>query len=237
MVKPDGYLLYSTCTYSIEENELTVLSFLKRHEEFSVAEVSPELIKVTRPGFANGAEGTGIERTRRFYPHVSRGEGQYVALLKKDGAQYKPKINYKDAAKEPRADEKRIALDFLRENLEHIPDGRIAKCGENLVFIQHGCPVPERGVFMSGVCLGEIKGKLLIPHHQFFSAFGNLFKNKVALTRTDERVDKYLAGEEIDDTASLKGWCAVFFEGSSLGGGKASGGKIKNHYPKGLRTR
>ena len=29
----------------------------------------------------------------------------------------------------------------------------------------------------------------------------------------------------------------VFFEGASLGGGKASGGKIKNHYPKGLRTR
>ena len=57
------------------------------------------------------------------------------------------------------------------------------------------------------------------------------------LTRKDERVEKYIAGEEIDTTENIKGWCAVFFEGASLGGGKASGGKIKNHYPKGLRTR
>ena len=235
MVKPDGYLLYSTCTYSMEENELTVLSFLKRHEEFSVAEVSPELIKVTRPGFANGAEGTGIERTRRFYPHVSRGEGQYVALLKKDGAQYKPKINYKDAAKEPRADEKRIALDFLRENLEHIPDGRIAKCGENLVFIQHGCPVPEHGVFMSGVCLGQIKGKLLIPHHQFFSAFGRLFKRRVELD--EQMAQKYLLGEELPASSCEKGYCAVTFLGVPMGGGKISDGRLKNHYPKGLRNK
>ena len=88
---------------------------------------------------------------------------------------------------------------------------------------------------MSGVLLGEIKGTTLVPHHQFFSAYGDLFKSRVDLTRDDPRTEKYLAGEEID--ADAKGWCAVFFEGSTLGGGKASGGKVKNHYPKGLRTR
>ena len=52
-----------------------------------------------------------------------------------------------------------------------------------------------------------------------------------------ERVEKYLAGEEIESGENMKGWCAILFEGAALGGGKASGGKIKNHYPKGLRTR
>ena len=90
---------------------------------------------------------------------------------------------------------------------------------------------------MSGVMLGEIKGSTFVPHHQFFSAYAELFRCKLNLVRGDERVEKYLAGEEIESGENMKGWCAILFEGAALGGGKASGGKIKNHYPKGLRTR
>ena len=90
---------------------------------------------------------------------------------------------------------------------------------------------------MSGVLIGQIKGSVLVPHHQFFSAYGGLFKNRIELTRCDERVKQYLSGEEIEAEEKMKGWCSVFFEGAALGGGKASDGKIKNHYPKGLRTR
>ena len=90
---------------------------------------------------------------------------------------------------------------------------------------------------MSGVMLGEIKGSTFFPHHQFFSAYADLFRAKVELTNGDERVEKYLRGEEIEADGGVKGWCAVLFEGAALGGGKASSGKVKNHYPKGLRTR
>ena len=90
---------------------------------------------------------------------------------------------------------------------------------------------------MSGVLIGEIKGSTFFPHHQFFSAYADLFRHREDLKRGDARVEKYLAGEEIETQGAAKGWCAVMFEGASLGGGKASGGKIKNHYPKGLRTR
>ena len=52
-------------------------------------------------------------------------------------------------------------------------------------------------------------------------------------------VDKVVFnGEEIDAPEDAKGgWCVITYKGSSLGGGKISGGKIKNHYPKGLRNR
>ena len=90
---------------------------------------------------------------------------------------------------------------------------------------------------MSGVLIGEIKGSTFFPHHQFFSAYAELFRNKENIMRGDERIEKYLAGEEISASGNLKGWCAILFEGAALGGGKASSGKIKNHYPKGLRTR
>ena len=126
---------------------------------------------------------------------------------------------------------------FFKEALTTTPNGRVVKIGENITLVSHSCPIPRGSVFMSGVLVGEIKGSTLVPHHQFFSAYGELFKSKVMLSRADARVAKYVAGEEIDDDSNIKGWCAVFFEGAPLGGGKASGGKIKNHYPKGLRTR
>ena len=53
---------------------------------------------------------------------------------------------------------------------------------------------------------------------------------------TDPRTAAWLRGEEIDAATAQNGWCAVLVDGFPLGGGKVSGGRIKNHYPKGLRN-
>lgn len=239
LVKPGGYLLYSTCTYSPEENEESLADFLAKNPDFALVKVKDELIERTRPAIRRYAKSVeNIEYARRFYPHVSDGEGQFLALMQRDkNTNIKQRILYKDEAKPLSKQESAIVSAFFKEALREAPEGRVVKVGENISVISHDCPIPRGSVFMSGVLLGEIKGTTLVPHHQFFSAYGDLFKNKVELTRIDERTEKYLAGEEIDADANLKGWCAVFFEGAPLGGGKASGGKIKNHYPKGLRTR
>ena len=239
LVKPGGYLLYSTCTYSPEENEENLGDFLDKNPDFALVKVKDELIERTRPAIRRYAKSVeNIEYARRFYPHVSDGEGQFLALMQRDkNTNIKQRILYKDEAKPLSKQESAIVSAFFKEALREAPEGRVVKVGENISVISHDCPIPRGSVFMSGVLLGEIKGTTLVPHHQFFSAYGDLFKNKVDLTRIDERTEKYLVGEEIDADASVKGWCAVFFEGAPLGGGKASGGKIKNHYPKGLRTR
>jgi 16S rRNA C967 or C1407 C5-methylase (RsmB/RsmF family)/NOL1/NOP2/fmu family ribosome biogenesis protein len=239
LVKPGGYLLYSTCTYSPEENEENVEDFLIANPDFHLVKVKDAIIENTRPGLSRFAEKIdNIEYTRRFYPHVSDGEGQFLALMQRDeNSDVKQRMLYKDEAKQLSKQESTVVLQFFKEALESAPHGRVVKVGENIVLVGHKCPIPKGSVFMSGVMLGEIKGTTLVPHHQFFSAYGELFKNKIYLGRDDSRVEKYIAGEEIDEYDGLKGWCAVFFEGAALGGGKASGGKIKNHYPKGLRTR
>ena len=239
LVKSGGYLLYSTCTYSPEENEENVDGFISKNPDFRLVKVKAELIEKTRPAMKRYAPNTdNIEYARRFYPHVSDGEGQFLALMQRDGySDTKQRILYKDEAKALSKQESAIVTSFFKEALSEIPKGRVVKVGENITIVSHGCPIPRGSVFMSGVLLGEIKGSTLVPHHQFFSAYGELFKHKEMLSRTDERVAKYLAGEEIDARSDIKGWCAVFFEGAPLGGGKASSGKIKNHYPKGLRTR
>lgn len=229
-VREGGYLLYSTCTYSPEENEGVVADFLKDHPNFSLCTVREELISATADGIM------GMKEARRFYPHKTPGEGQFIALMKKgENTDEMPTILYKESIKLPTKDELAVVTKFLKENLSATPSGRIIKWGEQLALIPHDLPIPPYSVFMPGVMLGEVKKGNFFPHHQLFSALGDLFLRKENLTGDDQRVQKYLRGEEID-TDLPGGWCAVLYEGIPLGGGKASNGRIKNHYPKGLRN-
>ena len=231
-VKAGGYLLYSTCTYSVEENEGVVERFLANHPEFSLACVKDELKAVTADGLGK------FKEARRFYPHKSRGEGQFIALLKKDeNSEDLPTILYKDSVKSPSKADEAVARAFLKDNLINGFSGRIISVGEQLALVCHDLPLPPYSVFMGGVLLGEVKKGILFPHHQFFSAYGADMKRKVELKRGDARVEKYLGGEEIDTDITDGGWCAVTYEGVALGGGKISGGRVKNHYPKGLRNK
>ena len=145
-------------------------------------------------------------------------------------------FKFKSGIKAPTKEEIKAIEDFFKQNLSEAPSGAIAKYGENLVLISHDVPIPPSKVFSAGVLIGEIRGKLLYPSHQFFSAYGSLFKRKVELSYDD--AGKYLAGEELADNTGLdSGYCAVNYNGSTIGGGKISDGRIKNHYPKGLRIR
>lgn len=238
LVKNGGTLLYSTCTFSVEENEDNVLWFLNEHEDFTLLPVKETLLPYTAPAVVkDGAPDELSVCARRFYPHIAKGEGQFVALFKKSGTAGEGEFLYKDRSIEPSKTELNAAYDFLRDTLVKIPDARITKQGENLVLISHGCPVPPKSVFLSGVLLGEMRGKLIFPSHHFFSAYGELFKNKIDLDPCDEKLEKYLRGEEIPAPKDMKGWCAVCVSGITIGGAKASCGTAKNHYPKGLRNK
>ncbi len=230
-VKEGGYLLYSTCTYSMEENEGVVADFLASHNDFSLCEVSQKLKSATADGI------NGMNETRRFYPHLTKGEGQFIALMKKDeNSGILPTILYKENVKSPSKDEIAVVKKFLSDSMQGEISGRLIKWGEYIALIPHDLPIPPYSVFMPGVMLGEVKKGNFFPHHQFFSTYGKNFIKQENLTRDDQRTEKYLRGEEIDTAIAENGWCAVLYEGVSLGGGKISNRKIKNHYPKGLRN-
>ena len=230
-VKDGGYLLYSTCTYSREENEGVISEFLSSHPNFELCEVSESLKASTAPGI------DGMSKTRRFYPHIAKGEGQFIALMKKsEKCGNLSTILYKENIKPLTKQELSVLEKFISENLTSCPKGRFIKWGNEIAYIGHSLPIPPNSVFMPGVLVGEIKKDILFPHHQFFSVFGKDFKRRANLEKGDTRVEKYLRGEEIEYELDKNGWCAVLYEGASLGGGKFSGGRIKNHYPKGLRN-
>ena len=230
-VKDGGYLLYSTCTYSKEENEDVVAVFLERHPDFTLRPVREELVSSTADGL------DGMVEARRFYPHIARGEGQFVALMqKRENAGNMPTILYKESLKSPSKEEIAVVKKFISENISGDLAGRIIKWGEYIALLPHDLPIPPYSVFMPGIMLGEVKKGNFFPHHQLFSAYGNRFRLREMLTREDSRVEKYLRGEEIEAKCQGGGWCAVIYEGVALGGGKVSSGRLKNHYPKGLRN-
>lgn len=238
LVRAGGYLLYSTCTYAPEENEMIITEFLKRHTDYSLTKVTDALIEKTAPAIKfEDRFIENIEFARRFYPHRAEGEGQFIALIRRsEDIPEKPKILYKDSAKPLTKEEDGIVRDFFKKNLKSEPKGRAVKVGDGIVILSHDVPVPQKSVFSAGVLLGNIEKRILFPHHQFFSAYGDLFIRQEHLCKGDARVEKYLRGEEIDaKDFTDSGYCSVIYRGASLGGGKASGGKIKNHYPKGLR--
>lgn len=236
LVKDGGYLLYSTCTYSLEENEMTVDKFLIRHPDFHICDVKSELRSVTADGIEfDGAMSTILYKTRRFYPHRAKGEGQYVALLKRTAPNEREKILYKDTSERPSNAEMAAIEEFFKKNLVKAPSAAIRKYGEKLVLISHGVPLPPRSVFSSGVLIGEIKHGQLFPSHQFFSAYGELFIRKFELSENTQALKNYLCGLQIELDCEEGGWCVVCYKGAVIGGGKISGGKMNNHYPKGLR--
>ena len=143
----------------------------------------------------------------------------------------------KNGEKQPTKEEIAAIRAFFGDALIEAPSGRIVKLGENLTLIEHDYPLPERGLFMGGILIGEYRSGALRPHHQLFSALGRLFKRQLELSGDPARLEKYLDGEEIDAPELSPGWCVVTLSGAPIGGGKVSGGRLKNHYPKGLRNK
>ncbi|MGN0486554.1 MAG: hypothetical protein ACI4GB_04905 [Acutalibacteraceae bacterium] len=231
-VKRGGYILYATCTFSLQENEMTVNAFLQRHPEFELEPVKDTVRKVTADGvFFDGCRCTNIKECRRFYPHLARGEGQFMALLH---SQAEPMRETSAVMKREKADG--LVIDFLSSILTDFD--------RDSVFLYNGKPVMYSGdlsvnpgaAFSLGVTVGEIKKNYLQPHHQFFMAMGRHFRNQIELEADSEDMKKYLHGEEIVADCD-NGWAVVTTHGCALGGVKVSSGRCKNHYPKGLRTK
>lgn len=233
-VREGGRLLYSTCTFSEEENEETVSAFLAAHPDFALVPVAEAVRAVTAPGIAAEGRHPDITLTRRYYPHLAPGEGQYIALLeRRAGGVGGP--TFRDACPALPKGEEAAVRAALSELLTEVPS-RIVRQGDTYLAPPEGMPLPPRGLLRAGVALGSFSGKVFLPHHQLASAMGNRFRNQLLLKKGDPRVAAYLHGEEIAADPALRGFSAVLYEGIPLGLAKCSGGRAKNHYPKGLRA-
>lgn len=218
MLKPGGYMVFSTCTFSPLEDEGTIQYFLEKHPEFE------------------------LEKEIRLWPHQVKGEGHYVTLLhKKEDAgtltgfsggaamhnYQKPKgvDSFFDFLKEAQIslkfDEKRLSLQgdhlyYLPENMIDTSGLRLLRCGWYLGNIKKNRFEPS-GAFAVGLKKSECGQVIDIAYD-------------------DPMAVKYLKCETLEvENVKGKGWYLVCASGYPLGWGKLANGTLKNKYPAGWR--
>lgn len=239
MLRPGGKLVYSTCTFSPDENEAVLDEFLKRHPEFNLLPFpNAHLFSAGRPEWGKGR--ADLTLAVRLWPHRLRGEGHFAALLEKtDGTESQL------APLRVKAPSEAVSLyrDFARDNLaggfpqaDWPQDGRFLVQGEHLYLLPANLPALKGLKWVRpGLHLGELKKNRFEPSHTLAMALkGANAVRKIRLQPDDPRVRRYLRGE----TFSLEqsdGWTLVCVLDYPLGWGKAVNRTLKNHYPKGLR--
>ena len=233
MLAPGGKIVYSTCTFAPEENEMMVAQFIEKHPEYRI--VKPDVHKYFSPGRPQWADGNyALADTMRLFPHKLKGEGHYVAVMEKtegDTARVKlaKTVNDKKVLEE--------WYKFTKATLKGIEFGNFYLFGSTLYSLPENTPdFSKLKVLRAGLQLGEIKKGRFEPSHSLAMALKpENVKECENMELTDERVEKYLTGNEITTENDTRGWRLVAIDGYSAGWGKCDGNVIKNHYPKGLR--
>lgn len=229
MLKPSGYIMYSTCTFSIDENE-RVVEYMAEHYDMEICDI-PKLAMLS----SGVGSYRGIEKCRRIFPHIHKGEGHFAALLRKSGSvcdtkekQYK---KTKNTALSAAVD---LWREFEAETLNVKCEGEFVLFGDNLYLMPAELDIDKLRVVRCGLHLGTVKKNRFVPAHALSHAFDiHAYKNTAEFDVSAPELKKYMRGEIIP--GNVTGWCVIAARGAGIGWGKASGGMIKNHYPKGLR--
>lgn len=225
-LRPGGVMVYSTCTFSKEENEETIKAFLKENPDFELMDSNENFGRPTLSG-----------KAIRIYP-MDGGEGHFAAKLKKKESDFGYSCSF--ALPTPKKKIPTAVMDFLEDIFKDTSSYEKLFIKEDKVFVLPDiCPdLQGTHAIRAGVFAGTIKKNYFEPSHALFtSANINNVKRVVDLDLNDAYVLKFLKGEEIPVDQSIKGYAALAVNGIILGFGKASDGKLKNKYPKGLRIR
>ncbi len=233
LLKNGGYIIYATCTFSLEENEMVIDDFLSHHPDFEIVSVNDKVREYTADGIHfDGCKTENIHFARRFYPHISKGEGQFMAVLHNT----KENHNFVNNSSSKKVKTDKTVTDFLDDVLVRYDKNNVTGYNGNPVYFSPDFHIPKGSAFSCGVTIGEVRKNYIQPHHQFFMAMGNDFRRKIELAPDCEAIKKYLHGEEIEVDCE-NGWSVITTNGCTVGGVKVVNGKAKNHYPKGLRLK
>ena len=215
MVRPGGRLVYSTCTFAPEEDEMAVAAFLESHPEFT-----PEILDA--PWF-EAVENGG----HRLWPHKLLGEGHFAAVLRKTSGE-EGDISPMTGEKLPKE-----WTAFAKDLKISLPRGKAVSFGQNLFWAPEELPdMKGLKVMRPGLELGEMKKGRFEPAHALALWLRDC-ANAVSFPAESREIREYMHGNVL--SGNIKGWCLVKAGDYSLGWAKGDGNQLKNHYPKGLR--
>ncbi|MGN0161583.1 MAG: RsmF rRNA methyltransferase first C-terminal domain-containing protein [Lachnospiraceae bacterium] len=239
MLKPGGYMMYSTCTFSKYEDEETIAHLLKERPQMELVSMQGY------EGFAGGFD--GYDECVRIFPHKMQGEGHFLALLHKSeeaGETYYSPMEFKKEKLAPELTDflSMISCDMNPDQIQMVEDrAYLVPALANDYGRLHKLRV--------GLLLGEVKKNRFEPSQALAMALRREdFAQTINLSAEDERVLKYLKGETLDfiapDGTALTdldgnipkdGWNLVCVDGYPLGWGKLTNDTLKNKYHAGWR--
>lgn len=232
-LKPEGILLYSTCTYSSDEDD-EIVKWLT--DEFNMSLIMPAKY------ISDYSTALNFEEARIFYPHMAKGEGQFLCILKKPGCSNNLSSNLSsniiNLGNIKPLNNKEIHL-ILNETEKYVTlnKNKLYKFNDSILYIENpNVMLCSKCITKAFIQIGSIVKNRFVPEHGLFHCLGDYFTNFINLDMDDPRLLKYLHGEEIDDNQINNGYGVIKVFGAPIGGFKASNGKLKNHYPKGLRN-
>lgn len=232
MVKPGGYLIYCTCTYNSFENDHNV-EWMKK--EFDL-----------NPVFLSPPSEWGITATKfglQFYPHKTKGEGFFLAVLQNQNNQsskikYSKNQRFKNLQPLPKSQSTQL-VDWITEvekfAIYTTPNGKIrAILRQQVNDCQYIDSILRKKEF--GCEIGTFKGKDFVPSHALaLSSMVNKHIQHVELEK--EQALQFLKKEVFKVEGSLEGWTLARYKGQNLGWLKILKNRINNYYPKEYRIR
>ena len=223
-----GYIIYSTCTFDPAENENQIDAFLTRHPEFELFEIPPELGLDRGRAEWSKSGNSELKKCGRLWPHKTKGEGHFVAKMRKNGNGERTEF---DPQPKKKIDGFEYFEEFIKNNINIEFNGDFDNFGEKLYLLPKGMPkLNGLRIVRNGWYIGDIKKKRFEPSQAF--AMG-LKKENVRLTQElgdYETAIKYLKGETLETDLKEDGWVLVTFDGLTLGWAKSQKGRLKNKY-------
>jgi NOL1/NOP2/fmu family ribosome biogenesis protein len=256
MLKPGGMMLYSTCTFSPEENEGTIAYLLQRRPDMHVVDALPndderKRLGISYEGFDRGKpewiDGPEeIKKCIRLWPHKIDGEGHFIALLRKDATDNKIQKEsynniYKVRAVNSLSDEAKEFLSAITplNNIDELyRQGRIL-IQNNRVYLVPSHYEERKGLrtLRQGLLLGEMKKNRFLPSQALACALKSSdYVNVINLSSQDNEAISYLKCETLSvETDNANGWQLITVDGYPLGWGKLNNNTLKNMYLPGWR--
>ena len=222
-LKKGGIMVYSTCTFAVEENE-EVIKYLLDHTNASIVNIAQK---------SDFNKAIDLEGAVRLYPFNFKGEGHFICLIKcNDEYDNNLKLFNKLATR------KDIDLyrEFEKNYLNITLNGEFIRMGEELHLLPKDCfSLDKFKVLRNGIHLGTIKEKRFEPNHALALCLKQYeVKNSCNFSVDSKEIKDYLKGLTLE-TINKKGYVLICVEGVSLGWCKDDGRLLKNLYPKGLR--
>lgn len=228
-LKENGILIYSTCSYSKEEDE-EIMDWISRELQASNYKLSINSEwKIVETITDTGNKGY------RFWPDKVKGEGFFLACFQKKEGEGDASLKVKKRPEEVNKKEMEVIKKWAKEEGRHfIKHLTTVYAWPEQLANDFSLLLEQSRVVYSGTLLGDLIREKMVPAHSL--AMSNMVADLIPRTELEsEPAVQYLQRKDLNIAMSAKGWQLVTFEGFCMGWVNVLPNRINNYYPKELR--